>query len=884
MYTSATNADTPAIFEAAEAQTTNKMPLQDVRPEKSTILADLLPYSSKPVEIEKQVDLPLPDDDDSSVSGDERDDHLSDAIEAATGRSDLAKRIGKKNRRIAEKDGKKEVVQPKLGKLTMEMMLKDIEGEEGLADFETQDNAERGMVVGVPEPRFKKERLERDVAYDMTKKELSKWTPHVRKMRSDKTLSFPMNKPTAHLQPSSTALAMNARGGKNEFEDEIQKMLKEANVVAGDKEVEHLQEESGGRSREKERERVKELARMRREMGHYERKMKRMKKIKSKRYRKELKKDRAKAEDEDDTIEGDRKRAEERMRLRHRNTSKWIKRQLDRKDGDKIAVSEQLRLGQELRRKQQSMALDSDDSSDESDGYVPNTTISEKKGKKGLMGMDFMQKAEAKRRTEALALLTEMQNEEGKDDDAVDYSTDRNSGRRVFHGAATGLHSDSDSDLKQPGAGNEEEEEMEQLRSIAAKQENDIDDKVREKLLSSSMNSAQEAFEGNTDGFRTVLVGRLGVNLENAKEEGLSNSLGKPKEASRTDKTLNIRSRSTKKGSDENMADFSLSDSESADGGCEEVGLKCDKKGPEIAARKSVPSAALTGKSSTKNPWLKPVSHEPSQKRASVVKKDDFFNRKEAVASVMSPTTMKRGRLDDSVTVAPHNAKAMDEPIRDLQEEGSSRKKRRRKELQEKHKEDDAEAMRARMEMVSRAFAGAGGADEEEFQAVKAKEVEESLPAAEDIGATVLPGWGSWGGEAIDRKKAKGKWRESEFAKKARMKLEEARKQAKVKRKDGQKGLEHVIISEKRVKGQKRLTLATVPFPYANAEEWERSVAVPIGKQFLTPKVHRDGLAPKVRTIRGECIAPIRAGKRAVIETRRERAKLRVESRKGLGK
>ena len=50
----------------------------------------------------------------------------------------------------------------------------------------------------------------------------------------------------------------------------------------------------------------------------------------------------------------ERLRAEERMTLRHKNTSKWAKRLLQRKDLDpqsRAALEEQLRLGQQLRKK-----------------------------------------------------------------------------------------------------------------------------------------------------------------------------------------------------------------------------------------------------------------------------------------------------------------------------------------------------------------------------------------------------------------------------------------------------------------------------------------------------------------------------------------------------
>ena len=55
-------------------------------------------------------------------------------------------------------------------------------------------------------------------------------------------------------------------------------------------------------------------------------------------------------------------RAKERLTLKHRNSSKWARRALKRgmnvmDEGTKAAVAEQLRLGEELRRKVSSVSL-----------------------------------------------------------------------------------------------------------------------------------------------------------------------------------------------------------------------------------------------------------------------------------------------------------------------------------------------------------------------------------------------------------------------------------------------------------------------------------------------------------------------------------------------
>lgn len=123
-------------------------------------------------------------------------------------------------------------------------------------------------------------------------------------------------------------------------------------------------------SKEEVLERRRELARMRSLAFEYERKMRRIKKIKSKRFRKIMKAEKAKIQDElgqgdgenalEERIKAERRRAEERMTLRHKNTSKWVKRQLKRGEdkrnpNTRAAIEEQLRTHEQLRRRQEAV-------------------------------------------------------------------------------------------------------------------------------------------------------------------------------------------------------------------------------------------------------------------------------------------------------------------------------------------------------------------------------------------------------------------------------------------------------------------------------------------------------------------------------------------------
>ncbi|KAJ0791057.1 putative small-subunit processome, Utp14 protein [Helianthus annuus] len=127
------------------------------------------------------------------------------------------------------------------------------------------------------------------------------------------------------------------------------------------------------------KERQDRLAKMRNLLFRHELKSKRIKSIKSKTYRRSLKKEKSKAGSIDTEMNPEAakelaekqefKRAEERMTLKHKNTSKWAKRIKERglhvQDDKTIdAMKEQNKIYADLTRKRNSMH-DDDDSSDD---------------------------------------------------------------------------------------------------------------------------------------------------------------------------------------------------------------------------------------------------------------------------------------------------------------------------------------------------------------------------------------------------------------------------------------------------------------------------------------------------------------------------------------
>jgi U3 small nucleolar RNA-associated protein 14 len=213
-----------------------------------------------------------------------------------------------------------------------------------------QSNEERGYepyTKGVPGKlapplaRRQQDRLDRSAAYDESKKELSKWVETVKQNRRAEHLSFPLVDPAAEgmasgkqLGPTVTAEPMTA------LESTIQNILMESGMLAKNQGSQEDQERAYEELHEKEipladvQARRAELRRARDLMFREEIRARRIKKIKSKAFRRVHRKEREKAEqlvaaqgliDSDEEREkNDRRRAEERMGARHRE-SKWAK-------------------------------------------------------------------------------------------------------------------------------------------------------------------------------------------------------------------------------------------------------------------------------------------------------------------------------------------------------------------------------------------------------------------------------------------------------------------------------------------------------------------------------------------------------------------------------
>ncbi|KAJ8904613.1 hypothetical protein NDN08_001131 [Rhodosorus marinus] len=676
---------------------------------------------------------------------------------------------------------------------TVSALLDALEGSEDLGGS-VERELRKLSDGGVLEPNLDKiqsQRIERDVAYGRTTDVVSKWQSLVKKNREAKHLKFPMNAPPR--QTPSTAQLATSYKAQNETELEIDRILKESGMLDDKKAAASEDLEMKELTKEEVAARRGELRKMKALMFYYEKKMKRIKKIKSKGYRRAHKKERMKqeeqaekhrAENDDDyaterAIEQERERAEERMSLRHKNTSKWIKRQIIRgtgkfDPGSRQAIAEQLDVGEKLKKKQRQSSIlerggeEEDADSGEDVGMEETREQLEKEAKeveKGPLGaaksslfsMKFMQKAMEKRKDEARELLGEVDGE------------DQGQSKPVVTGRVKFSEKQPDKKEGYARASDDEEEDVEEnLRARVDDMKSTEEANVN--VEESSQVDIVSAGAQSRKGVQTRLSGRLNVETKQMTTSDL--------EVENTDRVGNSNAQ-------------------------------------ELKPKK-------------KNPWL--TLDEPLEQ---------VLGNKHRNADAIEASQ----KIQSSVVTASERERAANTAKETAKRKG--------------------------MELVKMAFAGAG-AEVEEFKKDKEAEISSQLPKPEDTVAVVLPGWGSWEGKGVRHSKGKQK-----FAKQAMVTYEKAKEDIIKKRKDTAPKLEHVILTEKRLKRASDLVVPTVPFPFKSAKQYEASLSIPLGRDWIAPGAHRAAVQPPTETRQGMMIDPIKFGGK--------KGKIRDAKRKPLG-
>ncbi|KAK7049701.1 hypothetical protein VNI00_005732 [Paramarasmius palmivorus] len=657
----------------------------------------------------------------------------------------------------------------------------------------------RPQTLSAPLPQRAQERLDREAAYEQTKAEVQKWSAAMKRIQEAEHLSFPLQPKETQGRASNLELAAKFKP-TTALESSISKLLSAANL-ATDASVLQTEEnmlKANALSVEEVAERRKELRRMRELMFRAEMKAKRVKKIKSKVYRRIKRKEKEKGDndldmdvdEEEARLKHETERARERATLRHKNTGKWAKNMMRRngygEDGDEDGegirggreeIEEMLARGEKLRKKIAGNDSDDEDESgsDSDDDDVQGAFNELKalrgveeeegtgcvKGKKGgtIFDMKFMKDAMARKQKEADGMVDDFMREMGE---TVGSDGEHDTSQQNPSTSGSVLVSKAGGRMVyQPGA-----------------------DTVRAR--SESNQTSQTLEEVSSERSSTL------------------KSFAEPSSSPPSPNTVNPKSRSLLS----RPADDSIPEASSSNPwlNVSNQDSKTNRKKNEVVVDKN--SSTMTkSKNKMKKLAKKANGGKTKAKEDAVVEID--------TEAVLTASTAKGKRKETPAEAEDDNSDANSEV--DFQETAL---------LQRGKKGKGAKAFEQR-ELVARAFAGDNVV--KDFEEAKRREIAMDAPKEVD---TTLPGWGSWGG--IGTKKAPPK---PHLIKKVAGIDPKSRA-------DYGKG--HVIVSEKRDKKAAKYLVNDLPYPYTSKAQYERRMEQPLGPEWNTRIGFQKGTLPKV--------------------------------------
>ena len=388
-----------------------------------------------------------------SVSEDEGDDEttarLRNFVDSLTPAQQEAKPVRRElSRNLPDKPSQFGLPSAGLSAADLAQYIKDPAQRQSLKILQAAEREEpshyKGGVPGklaAPLAKRQQDRLDRAAAYDQSKQTMDRWTDTVKQNRRAEHISFPLIDHTkASASNVKTLQPISKTQPQSELESKIQEIMLESGLNTGTAKTDEDQEQQYEQLQEKNipleevQARRRELRMQRELMFREEVRAKRIKKIKSKAFRRVHRRERDKfavqererlaaagvINSDEEREQNDRRRAEERMGARHRE-SRWAKAakatgQTTWNNDAKSGVSELARRDEELRRRVEGKHVrGSDESGSESDSEYSDSEEEDDKwnerleqlkevprpnGKSKLADMAFMKKAEAERKTQ----------------------------------------------------------------------------------------------------------------------------------------------------------------------------------------------------------------------------------------------------------------------------------------------------------------------------------------------------------------------------------------------------------------------------------------------------------------------------------------------------
>ena len=757
--------------------------------------------------------------------------------------------------------------------------------------------------LSAPAGRPMQERMTRKVAYDETSKEVGRWQPVVKDLRETETVSFPLNAaPRVKLSQADLAEKFTPESA---MEEQVQAILSATNTLdeAAVRKREHDELEANHLSAEDVAARKTQLRQLRALMFYEEQKNKRVKKIKSKLYRKIRKKQKQKMEADVAAQMGDldpewareeeeaqaMTRAQERFTLKHKNMGKWAKQAIKRggttNEGVKEALNDHVKLDGKLRRKMNKMHTgdnsdsDTDDDSDDEHGDENGDRLGMEARKvleemdtereaegttqhKSLMALKFMQRARDKQRDRAEAdvnsMLTAMERGEGGEDEfgedgmgrgAGDGGDDAaggapSSGRRTFGGT------EGSSGSAGPTASAATKRAVRGMLpngSLQVRQVAESSGRSAKVAGAVTVQPRADLFEEVPFEVPDAAAGAAGT--AGKRKRGSGNAASASAAAAGASSSSNGKAAAkgkTAKGKGKAGGVSGEKEEEEEDSEEEKAATTRSSRSASAAAAKAANGKAAKGKGGGGVEEADGEANGYSLTLKDTGETDGAGAKNPWLDPLRSTTGKREGLSKKQKKGAKQGAGGQGGGILDVQGAVGG--------LAGESKDSKKESKEmAQADLVRRAFST--GDTEKEFAKEKEGDIaREERDSKQGKRAKKVParesGWGSWTGMGAKVSKPRVGSSEKQEAK--------AKKR---RRKDD--SLSHVVINEKRNKKASIYSVSRVPHPFTSREQYEASLRAPVGQDWNTTESHRRMTAPEVKFTAGSIIDPIKFGKKA---------------------
>eukprot|EP01125_Pyxidicula_operculata_P005252 TRINITY_DN1893_c5_g1_i1.p1 TRINITY_DN1893_c5_g1~~TRINITY_DN1893_c5_g1_i1.p1 ORF type:complete len:910 (-),score=342.99 TRINITY_DN1893_c5_g1_i1:21-2588(-) len=741
-------------------------------------------------------------------------------------------------------------------KITLDDLMDGLSGSAEFSHIRKQveklERAQDKNKVPLPQSKVVKDRELRKAQYEHTATEVSTWQPTVNRMLEAPHLSFPLDQPTT---PKRSAAEMASTfKPSTDLEKQIAGVLNQSGLTE-DKVIEAEQLAERKMTMKEIRDKEAQLAKMRHLMFYKEKKLQRQNKIKSKKYRKILRKQKEKfkltieelreldpAAANEEADKQSKSRALERMTMKHKTVGKWAEGAKRSKNPLlKQQLQESHKLGEELRKKIDRVAVDSDDDDDDDDDddksqedLEDNNNMEEDEPKKGLFAMQFMKRAQQKGVAEYQELKQRMEEELNDRVKKLEDHADKLYGGRS---SKEDGNDDGDDDGK-PSKPSKVVDGQQESAPVKGRQS--FAGSSKSNFQSESVNQSEVGFDelvasGVGGSFtskidKPIIIETKKSNKKAAESKPLPKVFDVPEfptvameeasEQSATTTTYSINKEKVVGGGPNNLKSTKSKDN------LPEMPESTNKSTEDTNNNNNDNKAKTTKQQSKKsntesNPWMQDQDDDDEEKIIMINSKDKKSKKKNKNKTLQDSTRVNLDLEKLESTVSQQNR--ANEHEFDLAENTSE----------------------TQQEIIARAFENDD--IQSEFDLEKQRAIERDMPKQKlDL---TMPGWGGWAGEGLEWKPNKRDKKKIEMRK---MKEEEL----KAKRRDAK--LAHVIVNEKMDKKSQYLTLEKVPHPFKSREAYERSLRNPLGKEWNTDNTHRKLTRPRIKSTTGTVIEPIK--------------------------